>query len=110
MGSQIAELETLLEAEVRKTQLAQQEICSVQCQMHSQTTELKALLEDAVGKTQLAQQQQMTAQAEHKAAQADLAEQLRDAASLIHQLDTRQIQLLSQVLRCLHNLAHSSSL
>ncbi|KAL0048480.1 hypothetical protein WJX82_004229 [Trebouxia sp. C0006] len=49
-----------------------------------------------VGKTQLAQQQQMTAQAEHKAAQADLAEQLRDAASLIHQLDTRQIQLLSQ--------------
>jgi len=110
MGSQIAELETLLEAEVGKTQLAQQEIFSVQCQMHNQTTELKALLEDEVGKTQLAQQQQMTAQAEHKAAQADLAEQLRHAASLIHQLDTRQIQLLSQVLRWLHNLAHSSSL
>lgn len=78
--------------------------------MGSHIAEFKTLWEAEVGKTQLAQQQQMAAQAEHKAAQADLAEQLRDAASLIHQLDTRQIQLLSQVLRWLHNLAHSSSL
>ncbi len=110
MGSRIAELETLLEAEVGKTRIAQREIFSVQCQMDSQTTKLEALLKDEAGKTQLAQQQQMTAQVEHKAAQAHLAEQLRQAASLIHQLDTRQIQLLSQVLLWLRNLAPNSSL
>ncbi|KAL0045530.1 hypothetical protein WJX82_009233 [Trebouxia sp. C0006] len=74
MGIKIQSCQFVAKALQTSLSASEQEVSNVRSDMGSQIAELETLLE----------------------AEADLAEQLRDAASLIHQLDTRQIQLLSQ--------------